>query len=425
MIPSRPLGLGGILGETIRITGKTFVFALLLIIVCIIPVGLWTSSNVSHFIREALVGAQQEKGWTDESIHELQYRVRNVLERQNPGTLRVYSKGFGTIDSIGLRDSLLALPPISDSTRLIGSQTATPKDPISGAIVAALPKVDTIYHAKIPGTSAQLAVTQMKYSKITSDFLWGHFWKMSSDGLLILLSLALFAFGAVFANAASIDLACRAFEERPLAFGSVITETLRRNVWQVLAFQLVYFLALIIIPNAIVSAVQSVSYMTSVFVGMLFGLARLYVALRIIVILPTLISEERGLLAAAKRSWALTAGNWWRIFGICLVVGIIGGIVFFFVFIAPLVFETAQLISWGRAFLFSPTLTMHDAISMIASITEWLSKICVYSAGLFMLLYTPFTTTLYYDLRTRLDGPLSYEAGAEHTSELRAATHPM
>ncbi|MEO6939800.1 MAG: glycerophosphoryl diester phosphodiesterase membrane domain-containing protein [Candidatus Kapaibacterium sp.] len=428
MIPSRPLGLGGILGETIRITGKTFLFVVLLIIVCIIPAGLWTSSNVSHFVREALVDAQQEKGWTDESIHDLQSRVRNIIELQNPGTLRIYSKGFGTVDSIRLRDSLLALPPILDSSRIISTQSATPIDPRSGStgkIISALPKVDTIYHTTVPGTSAQLAVTQKKYSRITSDFMWGHFWKMSSDGLLILLSIFLFAFGAFFANAATIDLACRAFEERPLAFGNVLSETLRRNVWRVLAFQLVYFLALIIIPDAIVSAIQTASYAMSVFVGMLFGLARLFVAIRIIVLLPALVSEERGLIAAAKRSWALTEGNWWRIFGISMVYGIIVGILLFLILIAPIIFETAQLISWGKSFLFSPTLTLHDAVSMIASITEWLSKICVFSAGILMFFYTPFVTTLYYDLRTRLDGPLSYEIGAEHTNEHRAATHPM
>jgi hypothetical protein len=51
----------------------------------------------------------------------------------------------------------------------------------------------------------------------------------------------------------------------------------------------------------------------------------LYVSVRLWVVAPAVVVENRRGMDALRRSWHLVKDNWWRILGITIVVGIIGG----------------------------------------------------------------------------------------------------
>ena len=52
----------------------------------------------------------------------------------------------------------------------------------------------------------------------------------------------------------------------------------------------------------------------------------IYVMVRLWVVAPAVVVENRRGMGAVRRSWELVKDNWWRILGITIVVGIIGGV---------------------------------------------------------------------------------------------------
>ncbi|WP_143035048.1 glycerophosphoryl diester phosphodiesterase membrane domain-containing protein [Marininema mesophilum] len=66
-----------------------------------------------------------------------------------------------------------------------------------------------------------------------------------------------------------------------------------------------------------------------IIMGFLFFLSAtiitIWVSIRLILTLPIVVEEETGYLAAIKRSWRLTKGSFWKIFGASLIVGIVVG----------------------------------------------------------------------------------------------------
>lgn len=65
-----------------------------------------------------------------------------------------------------------------------------------------------------------------------------------------------------------------------------------------------------------------------VLVLLFFGLAivLLWVGIRFMVAPAAIVVEEIGTFAGLRRSWQLTGRNWWRIFGVTLVVGVLVGV---------------------------------------------------------------------------------------------------
>lgn len=52
-----------------------------------------------------------------------------------------------------------------------------------------------------------------------------------------------------------------------------------------------------------------------------------FVAIRLVLATPALVLEELGVVAALRRSWGLTAGRFWRTFGVLLVAGLLVAVV--------------------------------------------------------------------------------------------------
>ena len=51
----------------------------------------------------------------------------------------------------------------------------------------------------------------------------------------------------------------------------------------------------------------------------------IYISVRLCVVAPAVVVEGHRGMDAMRRSWDLVKDNWWRVLGILLVVGIIGG----------------------------------------------------------------------------------------------------
>jgi membrane-anchored glycerophosphoryl diester phosphodiesterase (GDPDase) len=113
-------------------------------------------------------------------------------------------------------------------------------------------------------------------------------------GLQYLLSIVLVPFVEGAITLAAIDLALG----RPVSLSSTFRQVLRRY-WPLLGLAL---LAVLLVP---------VFFCLPVFV---------WILVRWSVAVPALLAERRGPVQAIQRSWELTRDNWWRLFGILLVV---------------------------------------------------------------------------------------------------------
>jgi membrane-anchored glycerophosphoryl diester phosphodiesterase (GDPDase) len=113
-------------------------------------------------------------------------------------------------------------------------------------------------------------------------------------GLQYLLSIVLVPFVEGAITLAAIDLALG----RPVSLSSTFRQVLRRY-WPLLGLAL---LAVLLVP---------VFLCLPVFV---------WILVRWSVAVPALLAERRGPVQAIQRSWELTRDNWWRLFGILLVV---------------------------------------------------------------------------------------------------------
>jgi len=100
---------------------------------------------------------------------------------------------------------------------------------------------------------------------------------------------------------------------------------------------------------------------------------------------PAIVLERAGASAGLKRSWALTDGYFWRVFGVSVLAGIL----------TLIVAELPGLaIEYGIEFLMSSELVVAVASTLTSQI----------SLTLALPLSTAVTTLLYYDLRVRKEG---------------------
>ena len=112
------------------------------------------------------------------------------------------------------------------------------------------------------------------------------------------------------------------------------------------------------------------------------------IAIRLWVVAPAVVVEDRRGMDAIRRSWDLVKDNWWRIFGIVIVVGIIGGIA------AAILYIPGTLIA---------TETGSGPIALLGQI---FGDAIAYS-------FQALTATLlFFDLRARKEGPYAAWGGA-------------
>ncbi|MFI6574411.1 glycerophosphoryl diester phosphodiesterase membrane domain-containing protein [Nocardiopsis sp. NPDC050513] len=184
----------------------------------------------------------------------------------------------------------------------------------------------------------------------------------------------------------------------------------RDRMWAVVRLALtqllIFFgLTLTVVAVTVVGVVAGVAFIASgtvelgivvLVLGLAAGLASfavfLWIAVRIQFAMPVIVLERVGVFAALARSWSLTRGSWWRVFGIILLtmllVQVIGGML------------TAPFS--GTAVVLVIVFPLEAWMPVVSGAIVYIGSVVISSVT------TPFTvgvtTLLYIDLRMRREG---------------------
>ncbi len=106
----------------------------------------------------------------------------------------------------------------------------------------------------------------------------------------------------------------------------------------------------------VVSAEAAIGAM--LFLALVLLVPVVYVFVRLSLAVPVVLREGAGPVAALRRSWQLAGGVWWWVFGVFVVVGVVGGL-------AGEILST--IVSLGRAGLFSTSYQSNFVLSALGN----------------------------------------------------------
>lgn len=230
-----------------------------------------------------------------------------------------------------------------------------------------------------------------------ADLYYGTTWvlPLGAAGGLIAAGIALFVVsivGVALQQGALIHAVSEQTVRQTVGLGWAFSAARRRLV-AMIATGLLYVLATSAIIGIMVAA-SLVSWPLAI-LGMLAALPVIYFfGVRWAFVLQVIVIEGAGPIEAFSRSRSLVQGNWWRVFGILLVVGLIVG-----------------------------AITMTTGLLVLIPVLGWVVQLAV------PILLAPIMviaqTLLYFDLRHRERGftteALANELGLETTTELGTA----
>lgn len=61
-------------------------------------------------------------------------------------------------------------------------------------------------------------------------------------------------------------------------------------------------------------------------IGFVFLIIFLFLSVKLIFYICAILIDETGVIGSLKKSWSVTKGNWWGVFVICVIFGLLGGI---------------------------------------------------------------------------------------------------
>lgn len=222
-------------------------------------------------------------------------------------------------------------------------------------------------------------------------------------GVGILLMLLTVLISVVMQGAMAVPVA-RSLLNRPTGF---------RRMWSLSRSRtgaLLGLAGLMILGVAAVVAVSVVATMSLVgsmegaaagvlvllFLGLMIVLV--WLAVRFLVAPAAIVVEEIGVFAGLRRSWQLTRGNWWRLLGITLVVGLLVGV------LTQIVLMPVSLLGTGiGSTVFAQggegeTQTVQVAVTVVSAVVTALVAAVGYA------FQTSTVALVYLDLRMRKDG---------------------
>lgn len=148
----------------------------------------------------------------------------------------------------------------------------------------------------------------------------------------------------------------------------------------------------------LVSTAGALSFAIVFPLGLAFLAAFVWIAVKLTVAPAAIVIEELGALDGIRRSWSITRGNWWRIFGILLVVSLLVSV------IVQIVLIPVSLVSG----LFTGVVAPHDAAGQAPTIGVAVAVATAVVSALAGAVGFAFQTSvmalLYMDLRMRRDG---------------------
>ena len=174
-----------------------------------------------------------------------------------------------------------------------------------------------------------------------------------------------------FAAAALAIAACfKAISAAYLGDHAGVSESLRYALGRLAPLIVAYFIVVILVVLGILALI----------------VPGVWIAVKLSMTFPAVVSERKGPFASIGRSWSLTSGNWWRVFGTLLVVFLItfvlqialGGVVGGLLAVSDDVSELTAAI----------VLTLVNLLTLAITYPLWASV----------------TSVVYYDLRVRNEG---------------------
>lgn len=223
------------------------------------------------------------------------------------------------------------------------------------------------------GTST-VAFNSQEFSNLLGTLLLG------ALGALILLP---FSLGAVYRAVTDVALG------RPATIGVVLRETLARY-WPLLGL-----VGLLFVFGVVWLIAELIGLVLLILPGLAVFCAAVYFLVRWSLTVAAMMAEDMGPIRGLGRSWNLVKGQWWRTFGILLIVAILQTIISY-----------ALLIMFG---LIAAIFTTGDFQAALAQV----------GSTLLSALVSPITTIavvlLYFDLRVRKEG-LDLDQLAQQTS---------
>jgi len=154
--------------------------------------------------------------------------------------------------------------------------------------------------------SATPTFNSTQLSNLSTSYL------LAGLGGLILLP---FSVGAVYRAVTDVALG------RAATIGSVLRETLQRY-WQLFGFIALFFV--LVFAWVIALVIGLILIVIPGLVVLCFGV---YLAIRWSMSLAAMMAENIGPIQGFSRSWNLVKGQWWRTFGVLLVVGILQAVI--------------------------------------------------------------------------------------------------
>ncbi|MDP9888204.1 hypothetical protein [Pseudarthrobacter enclensis] len=231
---------------------------------------------------------------------------------------------------------------------------------------------------------------------------------IGSLGIGLMVGLALLSILSVFISAvlqgAMVVPVARSVLNRPTGFRRMLSLARPRIgaliglaallVAAAMAAVMLFFLVIVLV----FSNVRGVATLLVVPLMLAFSAMFLWVAIKMVVAPAAVVIEELGAFAAVRRSWELTRGNWWRIFGISLVVAILVGV------ITQVVLIPASILPAILSGVVSP----HGGSGRDAGMAVAMGIITAVIGALLGAVGYAFQTSvmalLYMDLRMRKDG---------------------
>ncbi len=244
-------------------------------------------------------------------------------------------------------------------------------------------------------------------------------------GTIIWMVLAsfLFAIGTYGATLSVSIVGCAEMQGDPMEWNDALGKGFGVRFLRLIGMFLLQMLiigCLILIPYGLVIVAIA---MESVPLGLLAGLLlmaavffTIFLSINWAFTIPVIGWEEKGVIDSFKRSWNLVQGNWWRVFGILILMGIIvsfaASIVLtplYFIFLWDFFagyFRVLTEVGMGER----PDVSMF--VDLFANIGIGIGLLSGISSILQLLVAPLYTVVLYFDLRARKgEFPLAPIAG--------------
>ncbi len=217
------------------------------------------------------------------------------------------------------------------------------------------------------------------------------------------VSLLTMVLAAILQGVMAIPVA-RSALNRPTGFKQMWSLA-RSRLWPLVGFasllvagSLLFFLVLFLLAVLILTGLGPAGLLLLLPLGFGAAVAYAWIYTKLLVAPAAITIEELGVFAGLRRSWTLTSRNWWRIFGITLLVAFMVGI------IGSVIQIPLGLASGGINSVFAPHAggSQVTTTAIVLAVVSLVVGVLVSAVG--FAFQTSVAALIYMDLRMRRDG---------------------